>query len=49
MKRTPYQANRTLGVLSVMFTVAFELEALTEGMNPCWKVKRYREENASGI
>lgn len=44
MKRTPYQANRTLGVLSVIFTVAFDWEVLTEGMNPCWKVKRYREE-----
>lgn len=44
MKGTPYQANRTLGVLSAMFTVAFDWEVLTEGMNPCWKVKRYKEE-----
>lgn len=44
MKGTPYQANRTLGVLSAMFTVAFDWEVFTESMNPCWKVKRYKEE-----
>ena len=44
MKATPYQANRTLGVLSVMFTVAHSWEVRTDGVNPCWKVKRYKEE-----
>ncbi len=43
MKNIPYQANRTLGVLSVMFSIASSWEVLTEGMNPCWKVKRYKE------
>lgn len=44
MKATPYQANRTLGVLSVMFTVAHTWGVRTDGVNPCWKVKRYKEE-----
>ncbi|WP_233902115.1 site-specific integrase [Paracoccus denitrificans] len=44
MKHIPYQANRTLGVLSVMFTVAHTWGVRTDGVNPCWKVKRYREE-----
>ena len=43
MKGTPYQANRTLGVLSVMFTVAHTWGVRTDGVNPCWKVKRYKE------
>ncbi|WP_196805694.1 site-specific integrase [Sphingobium xenophagum] len=43
MKDKPYQANRTLGVLSVMFTIANDWEVLTDGTNPCWKVKRYKE------
>ncbi|WP_234729982.1 tyrosine-type recombinase/integrase [Acidocella facilis] len=43
MKATPYQANRTLGVLSVMFTVAHSWGVRTDGVNPCWKVKRYKE------
>ncbi|MDP0927963.1 tyrosine-type recombinase/integrase [Paracoccus onubensis] len=44
MKQTPYQANRTVAILSVMFTVAHSWGIRTDGMNPCWKVKRYREE-----
>lgn len=44
MKDIPYQANRTLGVLSAMFTVAHSWEVRIDGVNPCWKVKRYREE-----
>lgn len=44
MKATPYQANRTLGVLSVMFSVANTWDVRTDSVNPCWKVKRYREE-----
>ncbi|CDN95788.1 MULTISPECIES: tyrosine-type recombinase/integrase [Agrobacterium] len=43
LKDTPYQANRTLGVLSVMFTVAHTWGVRTDGVNPCWKVKRYKE------
>lgn len=43
MKATPYQANRTLGVLSVMFSVAHTWGVRTDGVNPCWKVKRFRE------
>ncbi|MDH4746212.1 site-specific integrase [Sphingomonas sp. CBMAI 2297] len=43
MKETPYQANRTLGVLSIMFTVAHTWGVRTDGINPCWKVKRYKE------
>ena len=43
MKTTPYQANRTLGVLSIMFTVAHTWGVRTDGVNPCWKVKRYKE------
>lgn len=44
MKHIPYQANRTLGVLSAMFTVAHSWEVRIDGVNPCWKVRRYREE-----
>lgn len=43
MKATPYQANRTLGVLSIMFTAAHTWGVRTDGVNPCWKVKRYKE------
>ena len=44
MRATPYQANRTLGVLSKMFNLA-ELWGLTpDGSNPCRHVKRLREE-----
>lgn len=43
MKATPYQANRTLGVLSIMFTVAHTWGVRTDGVNPCWKVRRYKE------
>lgn len=43
MKATPYQANRTLGVLSTMFTIAYTWGVRTDGVNPCWKVKRYKE------
>ena len=43
LNATPYQANRTLGVLSAMFTVAHTWGACDSGVNPCWKVKRFRE------
>lgn len=43
LKETPYQANRVLGVLSIMFTLADTWGVRTDGINPCWKVKRYKE------
>lgn len=43
MKATPYQANHTLGAVSIMFTVAHTWGVRTDGINPCWKVKRYKE------
>ncbi|MBJ3764599.1 tyrosine-type recombinase/integrase [Maribius pontilimi] len=43
MKSIPYQANRSLGVLSVMFTTAYTWGDLEEPLNPCWKVKRFKE------
>jgi integrase len=44
MRETPYQANRTLGVLSKMFSLADLWGVRTDGVNPCWKVPRYKEE-----
>ncbi|MFT9115116.1 MAG: site-specific integrase [Acetobacter malorum] len=43
LKETPYQANRVLGVLSIIFTLADTWGVRTDGINPCWKVKRYKE------
>lgn len=40
----PYQANRTLGVLSVMFNQCEIWGLRPEGSNPCRHVKKYREE-----
>jgi integrase len=40
----PYQANRTLGVLSVMFSLASgDWGLLPEGFNPCWRIKKNPE------
>lgn len=39
-----YQANRTLGVLSKMFNQANLWEVRTDGINPCRKVQKYKEE-----
>jgi len=39
----PYQANRTLGVLSVMFNQAEVWGLRSEGTNPCRHVKKYEE------
>jgi integrase len=39
----PYQANRTLGVLSVMFNQAEIWGLRPEGTNPCRHVKKYEE------
>lgn len=44
MRATPYQANRTLAVLSKMFNLAELWGLRPDGSNPCLHVKRYREE-----
>ena len=44
MRDTPYQANRTLGVLSKMFNLAELWDIRPDGTNPCRHVKRFREE-----
>ena len=43
LRDKPYQANRTLGVLSKMFTLAEVWGWRTDGSNPCRHVKRYKE------
>ncbi len=40
----PYQANRTLGVLSKMFNLAEVWGLRPDGSNPCRHVPKYREE-----
>ncbi|WP_439620635.1 tyrosine-type recombinase/integrase [Hyphomonas sp.] len=40
---TPYQANRILGTLSVMLTQAEIWGMRPEGINPCLRVKRFKE------
>ncbi len=44
MRDTPYQANRTLGVLSKMMNLAELWELRPDGSNPCRHVKRFKEE-----
>ena len=44
LRETPYQANRTLGVLSKMFSLSEMWGWRPDGSNPCLHVKRYREE-----
>ena len=44
LRETPYQANRTLGVLSKMFSLAEIWGFRADGSNPCLHVKRYKEE-----
>ena len=44
LRRTPYQANRTLGVLSKMFNLAEMWGLRPDGSNPCLHVKRFKEE-----
>ena len=39
----PYQANRTLGVLSVLFNLAEVWNIRPDGSNPCLHVKKYPE------
>ena len=43
MRKTPYQANRTLGMLSKMFTLAEVWNLRPDGSNPCRHVRTYRE------
>ena len=43
MRETPYQANRTLGVLSKIFNLAELWELRPDGSNPCRHVKRFKE------
>ncbi|MDE2789532.1 MAG: tyrosine-type recombinase/integrase [Paracoccaceae bacterium] len=44
LRETPYQANRTLGVLSKLFSLAEMWGLRPEASNPCRHVKRYKEE-----
>ena len=44
MRGTPYAANRTVGILSAMFTAAELWGLRPEGSNPCRHVKRFREQ-----
>jgi integrase len=44
MRDIPYQANRTLGVLSKMFNLAEAWGLRADSSNPCRHVKKYREE-----
>ena len=43
MRGTPFAANRTLGILSAMFTAAELWGLRPQGSNPCRHVKRFRE------
>ena len=43
LRNKPYQANRTLGVLSKMFSLAEVWGLRPDGSNPCRHVKRYKE------
>ena len=43
LRDKPYQANRTLGVLSKMFSLTEVWGWRADGSNPCRHVKRYRE------
>ena len=44
LRATPYQANRTVQVLSRIFTLAEVWGLRLDGSNPCRHVKRFREE-----
>jgi integrase len=43
MRETPYQANRTLGVLSKLFNMAEVWGLRPDGSNPCRHVRKYTE------
>ena len=44
LRSTPYQANRTLALLSKMFNLAELWGLRNDGSNPCLHVRRYKEE-----
>jgi integrase len=44
LSHIPYQANRTLGVLSKMFNLAEAWGIRPDGSNPCLHVKKYAEQ-----
>lgn len=44
LRDTPYQANRTLMVLSKMFNLAEDWGLRPDGTNPTRRIKKYREE-----
>ncbi|GAB6052037.1 site-specific integrase [Magnetospira thiophila] len=44
MRDTPYQANRTLGVLSKMMNQAEAWDYRPDRSNPCYHVKKYKEQ-----
>lgn len=44
MRNIPYQANRTLGVLSKLFNLCEVWGLRPDGSNPCRHVQRYREQ-----
>ncbi|MCY3703291.1 MAG: hypothetical protein OXG16_11495 [Rhodospirillales bacterium] len=43
LRKTPYQANRTLGALSKMFNLVEAWGLCTDGGNPCRFVQTYKE------
>jgi Arm DNA-binding domain/Phage integrase, N-terminal SAM-like domain len=43
LRHIPYQANRTLGVLSKMFNLAELWGLMPDGANPCRHIKKYPE------
>ena len=45
LRHTPYEANRTLAVLSKLFNLAEAWGLRPDGSNPCRHVKRYTEKN----
>jgi integrase len=49
LRHIPYQANRTLGVLSKMFNLAEVWGIRPDGSNPCRHVKKYTESKRERI
>ena len=49
MRETPYQANRTLGVLSKIFNLAELWGLRPDGSNPCRHVKRFPRGEARAV
>ena len=43
LRHTPYEANRTIALLSKMFNLAEAWDYRPDGSNPCRHVKRFRE------